>query len=106
MLKEINVERGYTCTQAMEYVKQEIRNNKKACLYIIHGYGSSGKGGIIRKELGRYLSAQLKNGKIKALVFGEEFNIFDNNALRLKGKYKELEELTKYHNDGVTIVEI
>ena len=50
-MKEINVENGFTSDEAIAYVKQVLTNSKKTCIYIIRGYGSSGKGGVIRQEV-------------------------------------------------------
>ncbi|MBO4963252.1 MAG: Smr/MutS family protein [Clostridia bacterium] len=106
MLKEINVENGFSSQEALDYVKQVLLYSKKDCIYIIHGYGSSGKGGIIRQKLRSYLNAQLKNGKVKSVINGEDFNVFNLKALELKNKYKELEQLFRVCNHGVTIVEV
>lgn len=105
-IKEINVEHGFTSDEAVAYVKQVLSNSKKTCIYIIHGYGSSGKGGIIRQKVRSFLNVQLKNGKIKAVVNGEDFNIFNFKALELKNKHKELEQLFRVCNHGVTVVEV
>lgn len=50
-IKEINVENGFTSDEAIAYVKQVLTNSKKACIYIIHDYGSSRKGGVIRQKV-------------------------------------------------------
>ena len=108
--KEINLEEGMpTVDEAMSYLKMSItlcKQNKIGCLAIIHGYGSSGKGGIIRQKVRSFLNAQLKNGKIKAVINGEDFNVFNFKALELKNKYKELEQLFRVCNHGVTVVEV
>lgn len=53
-LKEINLEDGMpTVSDAVIILKSSINNAKSGnvgCLYIIHGYGSSGKGGAIRDK--------------------------------------------------------
>ena len=89
-IKEINVENGFTSDDAIAYVKRVISNSKKTCIYIIHGYGSSGKGGVIRTKARQWLNAQVLNGTIKAFINGEDFNIFNFKALELKDEYKEL----------------
>ena len=94
-IKEINVETGFTSDEALAYIKQVLSKSKKTCIYIIHGYGSSWKGGVIRQKVRSFLNTQLKNGKIKAVINGEDFNIFNFKALELKNKYKELEQLLK-----------
>ena len=58
MIKEINVENGFTSDEALAYIKQVLSNSKKTCIYIIHGYGSSGKG-----ELEVFLTLNLKTAK-------------------------------------------
>ena len=105
-IKEINIEHGFTSDEALAYVKQVLSNSKKTCVYIIHGYGSSGKGGIIRQKVRSFLNAQVKNGKIKTMINGEDFNVFNFKALELKNKYKELEQLFRVYNHGVTVVEL
>ena len=37
---------------------------------------------------------------------GEDFNVFNFKALELKNKYKELEQLFRVCNHGVTVVEV
>lgn len=103
-IKEINVENGFTSDEALAYIKQVLSNSKKTCLYIIHGYGSSGKGGVIRQKVRSFLNTQLRNGKIKGIVNGEDFNVFNVKALELKNKHKELEQLFRVCNHGVTVV--
>ena len=105
-IKEINVENGFTSDEALAYIKQVLSNSKKTCICIIHGYGSSGKGGVIRQKVRDYLNTQLKNGKIKGVVNGEDFNVFNLKALELKNKHKELEQLFRVCNHGITVVEL
>lgn len=108
--KEINLEEGMpTVDEAMSYLKMSVgicKSNKIGCLYVIHGYGSSDTGGAIRLKARQWLNAQVRNGKIKAVINGEDFSIFNFKALELKNKYKELEELLKVCNHGVTVVEV
>ena len=109
-VKEINLEEGMpTCDEALSELKvavQSAKQNKYKCLIIIHGYGSSGKGGKIREKARQWLNAQVRNGKLKTVINGEDFNIFNSKALELKNKYKELESLTRVTNHGVTVVEL
>lgn len=95
--------------EAMSYLKMSIslcKQNKIACLAIIHGYGSSGKGGKIRVKARQWLNAQARNGTIKAVINGEDFDVLNFKALELKNKYKELEKMLKVCNHGVTVVEV
>ena len=91
--KEINLEEWLpTEDEAMSYFKMSItlwKQNKIGCLAVIHGYGSSGKGGVIRAKARQWLNAQVRNGTIKAVINGEDFDVLNFKALELKGKYRE-----------------
>lgn len=108
--KELDLEEGMPAVdEAMSYLKMSItlcKQNKIGCLAVIHGYGSSGKGGAIRAKARQWLNAQVRNGTIKAVINGEDFNVFNFNALELKNKYKELEQLFRVCNHGVTVVKV
>ena len=108
--KEINLEEGMpTVDEAMSYLKMSVtlcKQNKIGCLAVIHGYGSSGKGGVIRVKARQWLNAQVRNGTVKAVINGEDFNVLNFKALELKNKYKELEQLFRVCNHGVTVFEM
>ena len=108
--KEINLEAGYpTVDEAMSYLKMSVtlcKQNKITCLTVIHGYGSTGKGGAIRTKARQWLNAQVRNGVIKTVINGEDFDVLNFKALELKNKYKELATLFKVCNHGVTVVEL
>ena len=82
------------------------KQNKIGCLAVIHGYGSSGKGGAIRVKVRQWLNAQVRNGKLKAVINGEDFNVLNFKALELKSKHKELEKMLRVCNHGMTVVEV
>jgi Smr domain len=54
---------GLTVAEAIEqfvqYYNTRVDNNQFGCLKIIHGYGSSGKGGAIRVKLRAFLDEHL-----------------------------------------------
>lgn len=64
-VREINIEEGIpTCDEAMDYLKSSVKlakQNKHKCILVIHGYGSSEKGEIIRTKARQWLNAQVKN---------------------------------------------
>lgn len=109
-VKEINLEEGMpSCSDALCELKafiQIAKQSKNKCLVVIHGYGSSGKGGKIKEKARQWLNAQANGGKLKTVINGEDFNIFNFQALELKNKYKELERLLNIANHGITIVEL
>ena len=110
ILKTINLEFGRpTVDEALKRFDLELKNaknNNVGCFLIIHGYGSHGKGGLIREAL-RDRLVELKNSNsINAYVYGENFKILDKDANRLRHKYQELEYLFHMTNKGVTVVEV
>lgn len=104
---EINLEQYMpTVEEAMLQLKEAIkRYGKNQCLVLIHGYGSSGTGGVIRQKIRQWLQAQVRNGKIKCCVYGEEFGIFHEQARKLYTNYSGLEKLKDVGNHGITILE-
>ena len=106
-MKELNLEDGHpTVVEAMALLKDKIKSLKKGeIIVLIHGYGSSGKGGKIRVEARSWLKAQERNGKLSKVVEGEEFEMFNFKAMELKNRDKALIEYYGKGNHGVTIVE-
>ena len=107
---ELNIKEGMPLvSEAMDFLKSSIercRKNKFRCILVIHGYGSSGKGGAIRDKARQWLKAQERNGKIKSVTSGEDFSIFNFKSLELKNKYRESDPLLRVCNHGVTVVEL
>ena len=106
---ELNIKEGMPSTvDAMNDLKNSLdfyRKNGYKCILIIHGYGSSGKGGSICNKARKWLKSQRQNKKVKSVIFGEEFSIFNDEARKLKNKYRELTNLLTVCNHGVTVVE-
>lgn len=107
---ELNIKVGMPqVPEAMDHLKKSLdlcRKSKYKCVLVIHGYGSTGKGGAIHDKAREWLKAQERNGKIKSVVFGEDFSIFNFKSLELKNRYPELEPLMFVCNHGVTVVEL
>ena len=107
---EINIKENMpTVDEAMNYLKSSVsglRSSGCKCLLIVHGYGSTGKGGAIREKARQWLKAQERNKKVKRVIFGEDISIFNFDALDLKARHRELEPLFKVCNHGVTVVEL
>lgn len=109
-LKEVNIKYDLpTASDAVKRVTYNIRNGREwgcGAIKIIHGYGSSGKGGKIHNEVRRYLAEQKRKGYIRDFIPGESFSIFDEATRSafthcdgLRGD-SDLER----HNNGITIV--
>jgi len=74
---------------------------------IIHGYGSSGKGGAIRSAIREQMAEWQRAGKVLTVVPGENWSIFDPASQDLRQRYAFLgkdEDLDR-GNAGMTLVE-
>ena len=107
---EINIKQGMPyVTDAMRFLQDCINRSKRDkydVVLIIHGYGSTGKGGAICEKARQWLKAQERGGKLKQVIFGEDFTLFNFPALELKNKCRELEPLLRVCNNGVTVVQL
>jgi len=108
--RTVNLEAGMpTADLAVRRLTYEIASTRGMGfdgLKIIHGYGSSGKGGRIRVEARGYLARQLSLKKIKAFVPGEEFSIFDEGARKILAACPDLRKDNDLDrsNNGVTFI--
>ena len=74
---------------------------------IVHGYGSSGKGGAIRTAIRERMAQWQREGKVLVVVHGENWSIFDAASQDLRQRYAFLrkdEDLDR-GNAGITLVE-
>lgn len=110
--KTINVENGsFSVDQALAEVETEIEvlqllKSKIGVLKIVHGYGSSGVGGQIKKALPGLLKTLKRQGKI-ADFFGNETLARTGKIFKNYSKiYPSLlvDEDLKNLNPGITIV--
>jgi hypothetical protein len=87
ILKTFNVEADLpTLDEARKLVIDEIRSAKRAgvrVLKIIHGYGSTGKGGTLNFGLRKSFALRKKEGVIRNFIAGEDFSIFNPTVLAL-----------------------
>lgn len=109
-IKTINLEQGMP---SLEYAKIQLRQsltaaraNRVPILKLIHGYGSSGRGGVIGQETRRILRAMQQQGEVVAVIPGEEFSPFEETTQRMLLRYPELARDRDYlkTNHGITIV--
>jgi hypothetical protein len=109
-IRTFNVEAGLpTLDDARRLVIAEIKQAKRdgaRALKVIHGYGTSGKGGTLCVGLRKSFGLRKKEGGIKDFIAGEDFSIFNETTLDL------LEAVPKLRgdpdlgatNEGVTII--
>lgn len=103
-IRTFNVEaRLPTLDDARRLVIEEIKRAKcegVKVLKVIHGYGSSGKGGAL------CIGLRKKEGVIKEFIAGEDFSIFNDPVLDLLEAVPELrgDPDLGATNEGVTIL--
>lgn len=106
----INLEAGMpTVETARIRMEAELRHSKAQKIQVvklIHGYGSSGKGGAIKRDVAQFLAQRKREGGIREFVQGENFSPFDPRAREMLMKMPELAKDKDYSrgNAGVTIV--
>jgi len=109
-LKEVNIKEDLpTAGEAIKRVTFHIRSGKElgaGAVKIIHGYGSTGTGGKIRKAVRQYLEDQKKKNLIRDFIPGEEFSIFHEGTRQAFSLCPDLrkDEALERHNNGITIV--
>jgi Smr domain len=108
--RTLNIESGFpTVEEARQILLAELRQAKQSgiqALKIIHGYGSSGKGGALRGALRKSLLRRKKEGLITRVIFGEKWSVFEEDAHYAIERCPELRhdrDLDR-SNEGVTLV--
>jgi hypothetical protein len=110
VLKTCNVEASFpSLDEARRVVIEEIRIAKREgvrVLKIIHGYGSSGKGGKLNFGLRKSFALRKKEGVIRDFIAGEDFSIFNDTVLNLLEAVPELRGDPDLNatNEGVTLL--
>lgn len=106
----VNLEQGMPTVEAarikLEEALRSARSRRVQALKVIHGYGSSGRGGAIRRDVQRLLAEKKRAGRIREFVPGERFSPFDPAARSMLGRCPALSRDPDYSrgNDGITIV--
>ena len=106
----INLERGMPLVQqALDRLEMAIKTGSMQgfkVLTFIHGYGSSGAGGAIKTAVLRQLHFLSHQGRIKAIIPGEEF---EGRSGRGRQLLRQFPFLTNHRdlnrtNPGITLV--
>jgi len=109
-LRTYNVEAGMpTLDEARRQVIAEIKQAKREgvrVLKVIHGYGSSGKGGVLCHGLRKSFGMRKKEGVIKDCIAGENFSIFNASVLSLLEAVPQLRGDPDINatNEGITVL--
>ncbi|MCU0771648.1 MAG: Smr/MutS family protein [Verrucomicrobia bacterium] len=85
---------------------RRARREKVRVLKIIHGWGSTGKGGTLCVGLRKSFKLRKKEGVIREFIPGEDFSIFKKEALELLEAVPEVRGDPDLNatNEGVTIL--
>jgi hypothetical protein len=109
-IRTYNVEADFpSLDEARRRVIAEIRKAKRErvrVLKIIHGYGSTGKGGTLCVGLRKSFALRKQEGAIKDFIPGESFSIFNNAVLQMLDAVPELrgDPDLSATNEGVTVL--
>ncbi len=82
------------------------RRHQIRVMKLIHGYGSTGRGGKLRHAVRRELVRAQEARQITCFIPGEQFSIFDadtQRALRVCDALRRDPDLER-HNNGITLV--
>lgn len=106
----VNLEEGYpTADKAIKKLDSalyEASIKKIEVMRIIHGYGSSGKGGRIKKEVNKYLQLQVKRNGVTDFINGESWTIYCDKARSFLDECNSLrrDKFLECYNHGITYV--
>ncbi len=100
-----------TVLEALAILERELnfaRSSGVKVIRIIHGYGSSGKGGQIRLASRKFLYNKMNEGKIRRIIPGEDYTKSNGVYEELIDKYPFLKqkEKTDIKNPGMTLIEL
>lgn len=106
----INIEQGRPLVEtALKRMEQELLRagaEQVQVVTLIHGYGSSGKGGKIRTECRKVLDYFVQQKTINAAIPGESFRKRSGAGKALLHRYPHLEQCcsSDFSNPGITVI--
>lgn len=110
-IKLLNIESDFlTSKEALSKVLTELETLSigkiTKVLEVVHGYGSSGKGGVIKKQLQILLPTLVKQNKILDFIAGEKFSPQNSKYKNYTKLYPELilDSNLRNLNPGITII--
>jgi hypothetical protein len=111
-IKIINLEDGMPKVEEarlrMHHELQTARKQGYVAVKLIHGYGSSGVGGVLRVEIQKELQRQARSSAIKCFIAGENWRISDEATWELLKRYPEWKQDADLGkgNKGICIVQL
>ena len=93
LIKVVNLEEGMPTVEEarlrMEHELYAARASGYKAVKLIHGYGSTGAGGVLRTELQKALHLAACNGTIRALIAGEDWRVSNETTWELLKRFPE-----------------
>ena len=108
--RTLDLENGMpTVEEALGVMRMELQRLKRQgvkVVKLIHGYGSTGRGGKIRIGVRNELARMERGRMIQFFVTGEEFGPFHEKARMIADRFRDITRDTDYGNcnHGITIV--
>jgi hypothetical protein len=109
-IKIIDLEEGMPKVEAarlrMQHELHLARKQGYAAVKLIHGYGSSGTGGVLRIELQKELRRLADSGQVYAFIAGEDWRVSDETTWEQFKRYPEWKQDSDLGkgNRGISIV--
>lgn len=104
----INLEKGMPIVRdALKRLHNELESSRLLgyrVLVVIHGYGSSGKGGAIRKEVRRQLQYLYDRKEINDFLPGEKCEKRSGRFRQMIRRFPFMDRMVRKPNPGVTII--
>jgi hypothetical protein len=108
----LNLEEGFpTAEEALGKLVSGLRSAKSrgvVFVKVIHGWGSNGRGGQIKRKVKAELPELGKQGLLREWVLGTDWKVTDPTYLQWYSKYPELKndrDLNR-NNAGITMIKI
>ena len=106
--RTVNLEKGLPLvSDALERLKKEIQTSRLQgfrALLVIHGYGSSGKGGAIKKEVRKLLDHLKDRKEIHDFLPGENCGKRFGTFRQTVKRFPFLEKYISKTNPGITLI--
>ncbi len=109
-IKTVNLEEGRPTLERarlrLHHELHEARREGCVAVKIIHGYGSTGKGGVLRDGIQQTLRRAVQEGHLASFIAGEDWRISDETSWELLRRYPEWKgdrDLNR-RNKGISVV--
>ena len=104
----VNLERGmplvHEALNRIDYELVSARQSGLKVLVLIHGYGSTGKGGAIKDSVRAELKVRQGANALTDILPGEDCGKHSPHARQILKRFPELNDYVRRPNPGITIV--